>query len=65
MVPILYLDFDGVLHPADVRMHVDGPQRPQVYIGGRPSDHPLFEHAPLLERILTPFPDLKIVLATS
>ena len=64
MKPTLYLDFDGVLHPADVRVTQAEPRRPRVYNGG-PTDHPLFEHAPLLERILAPFPNVKIVLSTS
>ncbi len=64
MAPILYLDYDGVLHPADVRITKDDPQ-PRVYDGGRPTDHALFEHAPLLERILQPFPEVRISLATS
>jgi hypothetical protein len=64
MRPILYLDFDGVLHPADVRVTEVEPMRPRVYNGG-PTAHPLFEHAELLERILVPFVDVKIILATS
>jgi hypothetical protein len=63
--PILYLDFDGILHPADVRVTNDERWRPRVYQDGQATDHPLFEHAPLLERILQPFPDVKISLATS
>lgn len=64
-MPVLYLDYDGVLHPADVRVTVDAPRRPQVYLQGKPSCHPLFEHAKLLESLLEPFPALRIVLATS
>jgi hypothetical protein len=60
----LYLDYDGVLHPSDVRITTAEPMRPRVY-NGRPTDHPLFEHAPLLERVLAPFPDVKLVLSTS
>jgi hypothetical protein len=62
---VLYLDYDGVLHPADVRVTKSEPEQPRVYLGGRPSNHPLFEHVPLLERLLVPFPDLKILLSTS
>jgi len=65
MNPILYLDYDGVLHPADVRVTKAEPLRPRVYVGGRPTDHPLFEHAQLLERLLEPFPDVRIVLSTA
>lgn len=64
MTPTLYLDYDGVLHPADVRITTAEPLRPRVYNGG-PTDHQLFEHAGLLERILSPFADVKIVLSTS
>lgn len=65
MASILYLDYDGVLHPADVRVTKVEPAQPRVYNGGQPTDHPLFEHAPLLERILQPFPDVRISLSTS
>lgn len=64
MAPILYLDYDGVLHPADVRVTKDNPQ-PQVYERGRATTHPLFEHAMLLEHILEPFADVRISLSTS
>lgn len=55
--PLLYLDFDGVLHHEDVRrVRGVGP----VVTQGR-----LFEHAPVLERLLEPYPELRIVLSTS
>jgi len=57
---VLYLDFDGVLHPEDVRRRAGrGP-----YIAS-PSGHALFEHAPLLAGVLRPYPDIRIVLSTS
>ncbi|MDH6149549.1 MULTISPECIES: HAD domain-containing protein [Paraburkholderia] len=57
---VLYLDFDGVLHPENVYMRTGrGP-----YIAS-PEGHELFEHAELLERVLLPYPDVKIVLSTS
>jgi hypothetical protein len=57
---VLYLDFDGVLHPEDVRRRAGrGP-----YIAS-PSGHVLFEHAPLLADVLRPYPDIRIVLSTS
>lgn len=62
--PILYLDYDGVLHPADVRVSPTD-RRPQVYINGRPASRPLFEHLPLLEALLEPFPAVRIILSTS
>lgn len=62
--PILYLDFDGVLHPADVRVSPTD-RRPQVYVRGQPSGQLLFEHVPLLERLLEPYPQMRIILSTS
>ncbi len=57
---MLYLDFDGVLHPENVYMRRGrGP-----YIES-PEGHALFEHNELLERVLMPYPDVKIVLSTS
>jgi len=54
---ILFLDFDGVLHPDEVYL-----------VHGRPvlrDDGSLFMWAPLLAEALTPFPDVQIVLSTS
>jgi len=58
---VLYLDFDGVLHPEPVFFH---PNR-GVYLGAEAHGHTLFEHAPLLASVLAPYPDVKIVLSTS
>ena len=59
---LLYLDYDGVLHPEDVVRH---PRRGiylhPKYVGG----HVLFEHAGLLAEELEQFPDVGIVLSTS
>jgi hypothetical protein len=57
---ILYLDFDGVLHPEDVW------RRPGwgAYVA-TPPGHRLFEHAGLLAEVLAPYPDLRVVLSTS
>lgn len=60
---VLYVDFDGVLQPEPVFWH---PRRgtylhPSLVADG----HSLFEHAPLLEQLLEPYPDLRIVLSTS
>lgn len=65
MAPILYLDYDGVLHPPDVRVTMAEPKRPRVYEKGRPTDRPLFEHASLLVTILAAFPQVRISLATN
>jgi HAD domain in Swiss Army Knife RNA repair proteins len=57
---LLYLDFDGVLHPEDVVWRRDH----GIYIRSPPG-HVLFENAPLLERLLLPVIDVQIVLSTS
>jgi len=56
---VLYLDFDGVLHHEDVHYH---PKR-GAYMNR--SGFTLFKHADLLDEILRPYPDLRIVLSTS
>ncbi|WP_429439471.1 HAD domain-containing protein [Paraburkholderia youngii] len=57
---MLYLDFDGVLHPEEVwRCPGSGP-----YVASPPG-HQVFEHAALLERCLVPYPGLRIVLSTN
>lgn len=58
MHPILFLSYDGCLHPEDV-LHTDG--GPQL----RGGERRLFEHAELLAEILEPYPDLEIVLSTA
>lgn len=57
---VLYLDFDGVLHHENVLRH---PRR-GIYLGA-PPEFTLFQHAELLESLLAPYPDLKVVLSTS
>jgi hypothetical protein len=54
---ILFLDFDGVLHPDDVFMTPKGPQLR--------SSGDLFMWAAILDDELAPFPKVKIVLSTS
>lgn len=55
--PTIYLDFDGVLHHDDVRLS----RKRGIYcLGGA-----LFEHLPVLEEALAPYPDIRIVLSTS
>lgn len=56
---VLYLDFDGVLHPDDVYWY-----RNKGIVLQSPG-HALFEHVDLLESLLEPYPELKIVLSTS
>lgn len=54
---ILFLDYDGVLHPDDAYL-----------VKGKPmleGDGHLFMWAPILEELLAPYPALNIVLSTS
>ena len=55
---MLFLDYDGVLHPGDVYLLKGGPVLMRDGIA-------LFEWAPLLEEALMPYADVKIVLSTS
>jgi len=57
---ILYLDYDGVLHPADVRVR----RTRGIYVHS-PAGSQLFEHADLLEELLAPYPQVSVVLSTS
>ncbi len=57
---LLYLDFDGVLHHQNVFWH----RNLGVYLSA-PDGYVLFQHSALLERLIAPYPDLKIVLSTS
>lgn len=65
MSPVLYVDYDGIFHASDVRVTPEEPLRPRVYERGEPTDQPLFRFMSLLELLLAPYPELKIVLATS
>lgn len=56
--PVLYLDFDGVLHPDDV-------YRIRGRIVLQHDGMSLFEWAPLLAQHLEPYPDTRIILSTS
>lgn len=58
--PVLYLDYDGVLHHENVLWH----PRKGAYLHA-PEGHTLFQHASLLERLLEPHPHIHIVLSTS
>ena len=57
---VLYLDFDGVLHHENCMWH------PKIgaYLSA-PEGYVLFQHAELLEQVLAPYPNVKIVLSTS
>jgi hypothetical protein len=58
--PVLYLDFDGTVHHERCFWH---PKR-GAYLHA-PDRYALFQHVPLLEALLTPYPDVRIVLSTS
>ena len=57
---VLYLDYDGVLHHEHVVRH----PRHGIYLAA-PREFTLFQHAALLEALLQPYPDVRIVLSTS
>lgn len=58
---VLYLDYDGVLHPEDVYRH---PKR-GIFLGGSFINHHLFENAHHLVGALEKYPDVSIVLSTT
>lgn len=58
---ILYLDYDGVLHPEPVYRHPKG----GMYFGVEHRGHSLFEYAEVLVDALAPYPHVAIVLSTS
>lgn len=58
---ILYLDYDGVLHPEPVYRHPRG----GMYFSVDHTGHRLFENAELLVEALAPYPEAAIVLSTS
>jgi hypothetical protein len=60
MMDVLFLDFDGVLHPGDVWV-----ERATRQVTLRTPGHELFESLPILIEALDPYPALKIVLSTS
>lgn len=53
--PTIYLDYDGVCHPAGV---------PVSLTGKLPRGHDLFVHAPILVQLLASYPAIEIVLTT-
>lgn len=57
---LLYLDYDGVLHHENVWWHA----RIGPYMRA-PDEYRLFQHLPLLESVLAPYPQVKIILSTS
>ena len=57
--PVLYLDFDSVLHRGGAFVHC------RLGVQAASPGATLFEFAPLLAEDMRPFPDVLIVLATS
>lgn len=58
---LLYLDFDGVLHPSEVfHQPGRGPAMAERFAG-----HKLFEHVEALKELLAPHPSVRLVLSTS
>lgn len=57
---VVYLDFDGVLHHENCLWN----RKTGPYLKAPPG-YDLFQHAPLLEQLLDPYPQVKIVLSTS
>lgn len=60
---VVYLDFDGVLHPCDVFVDPSRPFEPYLEGSYRTAGHKLFEHAEFLESILPD--DVWVILSTS
>jgi HAD domain in Swiss Army Knife RNA repair proteins len=58
-VPLLYMDFDGLLHHENVRVAADG-----VPFLDAPPRYRLFQHSQLLDELLAPFPSVRIILST-
>lgn len=59
--PLLYLDYDGVLHPELVlRTRKCG-----IHLAPGLENHALFENCDLLVEALQPYPDVRIILSTS
>lgn len=56
----IYLDYDGVVHGGGATRHRKPPNiRPEL------PGHELFEHLPILQSLLEPYPAVRIVLSTS
>jgi hypothetical protein len=62
--PVLYLDFDGVLHPAAVWLKPENSAAP-VLEERLANEHTLFEHSGALEELLAPYPEVRLVLSTA
>lgn len=59
ILKLLYLDFDGVLHDSEVVF------RPRQGVLATTPNRSLFEWMPIIDELLSPYPDVRIVLSTS
>jgi hypothetical protein len=57
---LLYLDYDGVLHHENVLWS----RTIGAYLSA-PDQYKLFQHLELLEKLLAPYPQIRIILSTS
>lgn len=57
---LLYLDYDGVLHHEDVWWHA----RVGPYLRA-PDQYKIFQHLDLLEQLLAPYDEVRLILSTS
>ncbi|MDX6557972.1 MAG: hypothetical protein QOF72_1021 [Blastocatellia bacterium] len=56
----IFLDYDGVVHGGGATRHRKPPHiRPEL------PGHQLFEHLPIVESLLAPYPAVRIILSTS
>jgi HAD domain in Swiss Army Knife RNA repair proteins len=56
----IFLDYDGVVHGGGATRHRKPPNiRPEL------PGHELFEHLPIVESLLAPYPAVRIILSTS
>lgn len=59
--PVLLLDYDGLLHHENVRF---SEERGHFWLDAPDDRYWLFQHVPLLEQLLEPYPTVQIVLST-
>ncbi len=57
---VVFLDYDGCLHHSEVYWK----KNVGAYIKAEPR-YTLFQHVPLLEKLIEPFPQVRVVLSTS
>lgn len=59
--PVLLLDYDGLLHHENVRF---SEERGHFWLDAPDDRYWLFQHGPLLEQLLEPYPTVQVVLST-